>query len=448
MKIVKNDFKTKHDLRELFYPKSVAVIGATPNKKKVGYAILNNLIKSRILVFPINPKYEEILKKKCYKSVLSVPKKISTAIIAVPKIVVEKVLNECVEKKIKNVIVISSGYKEIGDVESENRIKHICEKNGINLIGPNCLGIINTDNNMNASFFDGMPKKGRISFVSQSGALGVGVLDYFIEKNFGLNKFVSVGNMAGINFCDIIEYFMNDEETRVICLYVESLEEGKRFMNLVKKTKKPIIVLKGGKSEEGSKAVSSHTGSMAGSNKVYEFAFKQAGVFQAETLTEMFDKALVLENQGRGGKETCIITNAGGPGILTTDYCEQNGLILHGLPEKIKKELNKVLPALWSHNNPIDIVGDALAERYEKCFKIMRNCKEYKNYIIILTPQKMSEPFRTAEKIVEFKKNTNARVIACFIGGKKIVKAEEYLIRNGVPCFREPLRCVKSLKND
>jgi len=441
--------KIKHDLNTLFNSKSIAIIGASSNPKKVGYALLKNLINSKANIFPINPKYDKILNKKCYKNVLSVSENIDTAIIAVPKIIVEKVLKECGEKKVKNVIIISSGYKEVGDIISENKLKSICEKYKMNLIGPNCLGVINTSNKMNASFFNGLPKKGKISFVSQSGALGVGILDYFIKKGFGLSKFISIGNMAGINFCDVIEYLIKDKETSVICLYIESLKEGKRFMKLAKKSDKPIIVLKGGKSSEGSKAVSSHTGSMAGSKEIYEFAFKQAQVISAKTLTELFDKALLIEKQGynKKGRKTCIITNAGGPGILTTDYCEENKLVLPKLPEKIIRELNNFLPKAWSHHNPIDIVGDALAERYEKCFKTMAKCKLFENYIIILTPQTMTEPFKTAEKIIEFKKNLekNTRVVACFIGGEKVEKAKEYLINNGIPCFDEPLRCVRSL---
>lgn len=421
-------------MNDLFNPKVTAVIGASRHPEEVGYEILKNLKKNKKQAIPINPKAKTIQGLKAYSSVLQTKQKIDLAIICVPARIVPKVLEECGKKRIRNVIIISAGFIEAGNKELNNEIKKISEKHKIRIIGPNVLGIINPHQKLNASFFEGMPEKGSISLVSQSGALGVGLLDKAIKEKIGISKFISMGNMLNTSFPQIIRYLRNDPKTKTICLYIESLKNGREFMKECRKTKKPIIILKSGRSKSGVKAAKSHTGSLAGDDLVYSAAIKQCGAVRVESLTELILTA--INSRKSKGNKTIIITNAGGLGVLCADACEKQGIKITSLPKRIINELNKFLPKHWPKNNPIDVIGDAPAERYEKVFQTLKKEKFYDFIICLLTPQSMSEPEKTAKALARM--NKHKPCYACFVGGNKIIKAEETLEKAGINNFNDP----------
>ncbi|MFA5405921.1 MAG: CoA-binding protein [Candidatus Nanoarchaeia archaeon] len=429
---------------KILSPSSIAVIGASSDKSKVGYAVFNNLLKSKLKVYPINPNARSVLGVKCYDKVTNIKGVVDVAVIAVPAKVVPLVINECGLKGVKEVIIISAGFKEAGNKELEEQIKGVALKYGMRLLGPNVLGVIKPGS-FNASFLNEVPKSGGISFISQSGALGVAVLDWAITNNIGFSYFISIGNMCDINFNELITDLNKDSLTKVIALYVESISDGPGFMRAVRNSKKPVLVLKAGTSSEGTSAVSSHTGSLAGNNQVYEAAFNQCGAISVKSFNELVKSAELVNDYGLlKGKRVLIVGNAGGPSILMTDACINNGLVIPRLPVKVKKRLDKVLPSHWSHNNPIDVLGDALADRYEKVFNIIKNESFYDAVIVILTPQSMTEVEGTAKAVIELSKKRV--VIPCFLGGNKIKPAFELFKKEGLLCFNEINEVADSLK--
>ncbi len=431
-------------MKNFFNPKKIAVIGASIFKGKVGHDIFKNLIKEKKNVYPINPNAKKILGKKAFASVLDVNEKIDLAVIAVPAKIVPKVLIECGKKKIKSVIIISSGFSEVGDNELEDKIKTISKKYDIRILGPNCLGIINPHNNMNASFFNKMPKKGSIAFVSQSGALGVAVLDWAIQNKVGLSSFVSIGNALDMRFPELIDYFSKDKKTKAICLYIEGLKDGKRFMNIVSKTKKPVIVLKGGLTKTGEKAAATHTAALTSTLGVFKGALKQCGAIQVENLHQLFEIArYFVDNKAPKGKNGIVITNAGGAGVLASDAFEENNLNLVDIPQDAMTVLNKILPLHWSKRNPIDIIGDAKPERYKKTLNVLSKEKFYDFILLALTPQTMTQPEEVAKILVNFHKKTKVPVFGCFMGGDAVKKAKKILKENGILNFKEPEYGIK-----
>lgn len=423
-------------MREFLEPKRVAVIGASRHEGKVGNSIFKNLLKNKeIKLYPINPEADEVLGKKAFKSVLDVPENPDLAVIVIKAEFVPEALEECGKKGIKHVIIISAGFSEVGNFKLEEKIKEIAEKYKINLLGPNVLGTINPWHNLNTSFFDGMPVKGGIALISQSGAIGVSILDMFIEKDVGMSGFVSLGDMAKEDFSDFIDYYGKDKNTKVIMLYVEGLKAGRgqRFIETCKRVSKikPIVAIKAGKSKEGEKAAQSHTAALATEYEIYCGIFKQAGIIEAESLKEMINLSEALtETNYNFGKKACIVTNAGGAGVLATDALVRNEVEIASLSEKTKKEISNIL-AIWSKNNPVDIIGDADAERYEKVLRILEKNNEFDFFIVILTPQSMSEPLETAKVILKMKKP----VLACYIGGRRIEEAVSFLKEKKVPVF-------------
>lgn len=391
-------------LKKLFYPHSIAVIGASKNPQKVGGILMNKLNKFEGEIIPINPKHNFISNKKTYSSVLKYKKKIDLVIIATPKETVILVLKECAKKKIKNIIIITSGFSEIGNTKEESQIIEISKKYKLNILGPNCFGIVNTELNLDTTFSSSIPMKGTTAFVSQSGALW----SYISELNIGFSKFVSLGNMSDISFSDIIKYLNNDKKTKKIVCYIEKLKDGKEFIKVCKKSKKEIIVVKAGKTKMGESSAVSHTGSLATDYNVYKGAFKQAKVKHVESLTEAFNINLP-EIKIKNKSKTAIITNAGGAGVLVTDYVEQRGI-------KIEKVL--------------DILGTANAEDYKKA--LTKFSKIYKHIIVILTPQKMSEPEKTANVITKFKK---LKITTFFLGDKSIRESKKILEKNKIKCY-------------
>jgi acetate---CoA ligase (ADP-forming) len=420
------------DIGRILNPKTIAVIGASRDEKKVGHTIFKNLLKSDKKVFPVNPKAEKILGQKCYSDLLEIPHEIDQIVIAVPAKLVPLILRQAEKKNINSAIILSAGFSEVGNTELEERILTIAKETGIKILGPNSYGFINPSRKLNTTYFERMPKQGNIAFISQSGAIGSAVLD----KNIRLSGFVSIGNSTQLDFSNFIKYYAQDEETKVITTYIESLREsrGGRFMEACKKCKKPIIALKSGKSKQGQKAAASHTAALASEAGVYTGIFKQCKITEADSIKQLFDIATILTKYpNKKFKETTIITNAGGLGVLTTDYLEENKIKNPKLKETTISKLNKILPSNWSHNNPIDLVGDALAEDYQNAIQLAEN--EKSDFIIVLlTPQNMTEPMGTVRAMLKSKKP----IIACFVGGERISKAKIFMDQIGIINFDNP----------
>ncbi len=440
-------------LDAIFRPRAVAIIGASRTPGKVGHILTRNMIESgfRGKIYPINPKAEEILGLRCYPSVLDVPGEVDLAVVAIPAAHVLQVAEECGEKGVKALIVISAGFKETGHegAERERRLIEIGVKYGMRIQGPNCLGVIDTATPLNLSFAAAMPRRGRIGFVSQSGALGTAVLDWVIREGIGFSSFVSLGNKADLDEVDFIEAMGSDENIRVILLYLESIENGRRFLEVARRVvkRKPVIVLKGGTSTAGARAAGSHTGAMVGSFVAYQTAFNKAGVIMAESVEELFNHAIAFTEQPLPrGEGVAIVTNAGGPGILATDLCEKLGVKLARLSRETRKSLMENLPPAAATGNPIDILGDARADRYTFAVEKALDDENVNAVVVLLTPQAMTESMATARSIVEIQRREGGKpVLAVFMGGGTVEEASEYLKENGIPCFDFPEKAIKTL---
>ncbi|MFW9824244.1 MAG: acetate--CoA ligase family protein, partial [Candidatus Thorarchaeota archaeon] len=393
------------DISFFFNPSSIAVIGASATKGKVGNTVLNNIIKSgyKGKIFPINPRAEEVCELTCYNSIMDVPEDIDIAIFVIPGKFVNPVAEECGKKGVKGLIIISAGFKEIGGegVEREEELIKIGKKYGMRILGPNCLGFIGL--NYNGSFAAETPKEGGIAMISQSGAMLTGMMDYSMTQAFGFSCNISLGNKADLGAVDFIKFLAEDDNTSVILCYLESITDGKRFLEILPEAtrKKPIVILKSGVSEAGARAASSHTGALAGADIAYDLAFEKCGVIRAKTIEDLFDYGEVFLYQPVPKENSfAIITNAGGPGIVATDAFERAGLKFAGFSESILHALREKLPLEASIFNPIDIVGDATPDRYEFTIKTVfgLNGKVDSNEIstqgalIIVTPQAQTEP--------------------------------------------------------
>lgn len=421
----------------LFYPKSIAVVGASRRIKTVGNDIVKNLVTQGYEgeIYPVNPRAELLYGKKMYAAVADIPGKIDLVVVAVPAPFVGEVIIQAHTKGAKAAIVISAGCKEIGNVTLEQELTEICAERNISLVGPNCLGIINPERNMNASFAGFMPKQGNVAFISQSGALCTAVLDHANELGIGFSKFMSIGNKADVNELKLLQYFADDSKTKVIAMYVEQLENAPEFISLVKKittgpNAKPIIILKSGKTQEGAGAIASHTGSLSTGDAAYQALFSQAGIIRAESMNQMFDLIQIFSQYNLVPvKKVAIVTNAGGPGVLTTDQVIQSGLKLAKLDTQTKKKLQRVLPTAASVANPIDILGDADGQRYQDAIEQTIADPEVDAVIALLTPQSMTEIERTAKSIALARANTTKPILVSFMGhdsvmsGIKIMKS-------------------------
>lgn len=438
-------------LENLFNPKSVAVIGASGNPQKIGYALASNLLdgKNERRIFLVNPSEKEILGEQVFSSIAEIKEGIDLAVIAVKPEIVPVVLKACGEKKIPYCIIITAGYKETGEEgkKREDELKQIAKSFGIKIIGPNCLGIFDCQNNFNATFGDKLPKIGDISVISQSGAVGTSMLDFAQKENIGFAKFISVGNEAGLTENDFLEYLLTDEKTKAIAMYLEAVSDGVRFLELAKKITavKPLVVLKAGKTARGAMAVASHTGSLASENKVFEAVCAQAKVINVETISQMFD-LLKMFNAGiyQPLENIGIVTNGGGPSIILADLLElSQSLNLATLTDKIKTSLREVLPATAAVGNPVDVIGDALSDRYESALKILSKVKDIDALAVILTPQKMTQIKETAKIISKI--NKKKVVLPLFIGGTQIEPALKIFRQKNIAYFSDPIHLVKAL---
>ncbi len=439
-------------LDSIFRPKSVAVIGASSTQGKVGYVLANNLLKSGYEgpVYFVNVRGGEILGKQSYKTVLDIPGEVDLAVVSIPSKFVIKTVEQCGEKGVKAMIIISAGFKEIGGegVELEKKLVETAEKYGIRIQGPNCLGAINTHMSLDLSFASTLPKKGSIGFITQSGALGTAILDWIIAEEIGFGSIISLGNKADLDEIDFIEAMAENPDIKVILLYLESIERGRKFLEVASEVvkKKPIMVVKGGTSSAGAKAAGSHTGALVGSFMAYQKAFDKAGVILSESMEDLFNYAVAFTEQSLPEDEgIAIVTNAGGPGILSTDLIESLGLKMASLSEETVKSLKEQLPAAASTGNPVDILGDALPDRYALSLKESLKDPNVHSVVVLLTPQAMTDSLTTAKHIVEISKNQYKPVITVFMGGNWVDNATEYLKDNGVPCFNFPEKGIKTL---
>ena len=442
------------NLDKIFNPQTVAIIGASDVEGSVGYAIVKNFTQSGFAgkIFFVNIKKAEILGVKTYQTVNQIPEQVDLAMIATPAKTVPQVMEECGKANVKGVIIVSAGFKETGAAGKalEEKVGEVAKKYGVRIIGPNCIGVLRPRINLNATFLDKMPKAGNIAFLSQSGALGSAILDWAIHENIGFSNFVSVGSMIDVDFGDLIDYFGSDPKTKSILMYVEGITEARKFMSAARHfaRTKPIIVVKSGKFTESAKAAASHTGSLSGSDDIYDAAFKRAGVVRVSEIADLFNAAEVLGTQPLPkGNNLAIITNAGGPGVMATDSLIGLGGKLAKISQKTIDSLNAVLPPFWSHGNPIDVLGDAKADRYKAALEAALNDNNVNGILIIFTQQAVSESVEIAKAIVELVRNKpyqNKTIVTSFMGFGAVQEANNILNANNIPTYSTPEQALKT----
>ncbi len=431
-------------LKAIFDPRTVALIGATDKMSSVGRTILWNLISSPFggTIFPINPNRPNVLGIKTHPSVRDVPDQVDLAIIVTPAPTVPDLIGQCVEAGVRGAIIISAGFKETGPAGAalETQIM-AAARNRMRIIGPNCLGVMNCLTGMNATFANALARPGKVGFISQSGALCTAVLDWSFKQNVGFTAFVSVGSMLDVGWGDLIHYLGDDPHTESIVIYMETIGDARSFLSAAREIAqtKPIIVIKPGRTEGAAKAAASHTGSLTGSDEVLEAAFRRSGVLRVNSISDLFYMSELLSKQPRpAGRRLTIVTNAGGPGVLATDSLIMGGGELTELSSATLDKLNGILPPAWSHNNPVDVLGDASAERYAQALDIAAQDPNSDGLLVILTPQAMTDPTRTAEALIPFAHSTGKPVLASWMGGADVEKGETILNKGDIPTFAYP----------
>lgn len=440
-------------LVKLLRPESVAVVGASRSPGKIGYQIVKNLLDSgfpRERIYPVNPNATEILGLKCYRSLKEVPESVDLVVIAVPAPAVPAVIEEAGQTGARAIAVITSGFKEIGNVELERQLVEIARKYGMRLLGPNIVGICDTVKGVNASFCQGSPKPGSIAFITQSGALGIALIGWTKLKGIGLSDLVSLGNKADVNEVDLLEFFAEDSSTRVITAYLEGISDGRKFMEVARRAArvKPVVILKAGRGARTIGAIKSHTGSLAGSYAAYDAAFKQCGVLAAGNFIELFDWALALATQPLPeGEGVVVLTNGGGAGIMATDAAEELGIKLMDIPPDLAQKLRNHMPPFGSIFNPIDLTGMAAAESYYGALKDLLLDRRVHAIIVLYCHTAITDPSEIAGAILKAIRDTGVRkpVIASFIGGEEVQRACRELIEGGVPCYESPEKAVSAL---
>ncbi|MGB8771028.1 MAG: bifunctional acetate--CoA ligase family protein/GNAT family N-acetyltransferase [Candidatus Korobacteraceae bacterium] len=439
-----------HPLDPFFLPHSVAVIGASERAGSVGRSVLWNLLSSPFggTVFPVNAKRPNVLGIKAYPSVRDLPDKVDLVVITTPADTVPDLIAESVELGIPAGIVISAGFKEHGEhgKELERQIAQII-RGKMRLVGPNCLGVMNPIRGFNATFAHSVARPGNVAFISQSGALCTAVLDWSLRENVGFSAFVSVGSMLDVNWGDLVDYFGNDPRTHSIVIYMESIGDARSFLSAAREVSltKPVIVIKAGRTAAAAKAAASHTGSLTGSDEVLDAAFRRSGVLRVNSIADIFFMSDVLAKQPRPrGKRLCIVTNAGGPGVLATDALAAGGGELAELSPETLKAFDEILPPQWSHNNPVDILGDAEPERYAKSLEIAAKDPSIDGMLVILTPQDMTNPTQIAEKLKPYAKGFGKPVLASWMGGAEVAAGEQILNQAGIPTFQFPDSAVRA----
>jgi len=432
-------------LDAIFAPKTVAVIGASEKPGSVGRNLLWNLITNPFggTVFPINPQHSSILGIKAYSTIFDVPEKIDLAVIATPASTVPKIIADGVDAGIKGAIIISAGFKEVGEkgLALEQEILQQAHRGKIKIIGPNCLGVMNPISGLNATFASKMALPGTVGFISQSGALCTSVLDWSLQENVGFSAFISIGSMLDIGWGDLIYYLGDDPHTKSIVIYMESIGDARSFLSAAREVAltKPIIVIKAGRTTAAAKAAASHTGALTGNDAVLDAAFRRCGVLRVNSISDLFDMSEVLAKQPRPqGSRLTILTNAGGPGVLATDTLIENGGELAAISPEIMSSLNEILPPQWSHNNPIDILGDADPQRYKKALEIITKDPNSDGLLVILTPQAMTDPTQIAEQLKPYVQMSGKPILASWMGGADVAAGQQILNRQGIPTYAYP----------
>src|SRR5215831_1365210 len=437
--------KRQQPLDVFFSPKTVAVVGATENQNSVGRTLLWNLVTSPFggTVYPVNPKRPSVLGVKAYPTISDIPEAVDLAVIVTPPPSIPGIIRECGENGVRGAVVISAGFKEIGPEGAvlEKKLLEEAEAANIRVIGPNCLGVMSPLSGMNATFATTVARPGSVGFISQSGALCTAVLDWSLKEMVGFSAFISVGSMVDVGWGDLIYYLGNDPKTRSIVIYMETIGNARSFISAAREValNKPIIVIKPGRTAAAAKAAASHTGSLTGSDEVLEAAFRRSGVLRVNNIADLFYMAEVLSKQpSPKGPRLTIVTNAGGPGVLACDALISGGGELTELSPETMEAFNQVLPATWSHNNPVDIIGDASPERYAKALEIAAKDPNSDGMLVILTPQAMTDPTQIAEQLKPLAKQEGKPVIASWMGGVDVAAGEEILNRANIPTFPYP----------
>jgi acetyltransferase len=436
----------RHPLQVFFAPRSVAVIGATDREGSVGRTVLWNLVTNPFggTVFPVNAKRGSVLGIKCYPEVAAIPEPVDLAVVVTPAPGVPGVVRECTRAGVRGAIVISAGFKETGEqgLRLEQELLGIAREGRMRILGPNCLGVMSPISGLNATFAGAMARKGSVAFLSQSGALQTAILDWSLQENVGFSAFVSLGSMLDLGWGDLIDYLDNDGRTRSILIYMESVGDARAFLSAAREVtlRKPIIVLKGGRTAQAARAAASHTGTMAGSDEVLTAAFRRSGVVRVDSISDLFYMADALAKQPRPrGKRLAIVTNAGGPAVLATDTLVAGGGELAPLSADGMPRLDALLPEQWSHGNPIDILGDADPERYAKTLEIAGDEKDSDGLLVILTPQDMTEPTLTADRLKPYAhRRPDKPVLASWMGGLEVAAGRQILSDAGIPTFHYP----------
>lgn len=439
------------NLENFFNPQSIAIIGASPKEGKVGKAITKNILELGYTgkTYLVNPKYNEIFERKCYKSLSEIKNAVDLAIIIIPaKFVVAEIKKNA--ERVKNFVIISAGFSEIG-TEGQKREKELLEiakKNNLNILGPNCLGFIIPSLKLNASFASGLPKAGHISFISQSGALAVALINIAKKENVKFSNIISIGNKVQMSESELLEFVAQDKNTQVIGMYLENIKNGKQFIETAQKVSKnkPIVILKAGKNAKTKEAISSHTGALAGNDEIVSAVFRKAGILRADNLENFFGLLnLISETKKAPGQKSVIVTNAGGVGVLTADAFNKKNIQLADLDETTKNKLRVFLPKEASVENPIDLLGDARQDRYAKTLNIISKLSQIDSIVCVLTPQDQTPVEKIADEIIKFKETTDKMVLTIFLGGTKVAKAIDKFKKNGICNFNFPDKAVVAM---
>lgn len=437
------------NLKKVFNPKTVAIVGASAEPAKVGYQVLNNVIKNgyKGKIYPINKKAKEILGVPCFPSISECPTDIDFAVIAVPAPMVEGVLKECATKNVKGAVIITSGFSEIGKVKEEQALKDIADKNNIALLGPNTFGFVYTPANLNASFGPTNVASGKIAFISQSGALAISLMGWTMMEKIGLAAVVSLGNKADIGEKELIEYFNDDPNVSVILIYMEGIKDGRQF--LTTKIKKPVVILKSGSSQRGAQAAASHTGSLSGSDKIYTAVFNQLGIMRAKTFTHAFGAACALSMPIPQGEDSLIITNGGGIGVSATDECENSNIKLLEDPVWLEEKFRVTMPEFGSTKNPIDVTGGGGCESYRKAMHIALAEDKIKAVIVLYCETAVTDPVEIAKAVIEEYNavKRNKPIVVSMVGGERSRQAIQILNENQIPATTEVREAVSGLKS-
>ena len=455
------------NLDAIFSPESVAIIGASGTPGKVGHDIFANILQGGFqgTLYPVNPNSKSILSVKTYPTITAISDKIDLSILILPPKACLTAVEESVAKGVKGIVIVSAGFREVGGegLAIENEIVSVCRKAGVRLVGPNCLGVINPvpEVSLNASFSKRMPACGNISFISQSGALCTAVLDFAADRDFGFSKFISIGNKADVDELDLLLYLHQDLNTAVIILYLEELRKGREFIEAVKEITSghrptPVLVIKSGRTSAGAQAAASHTGALAGTEAIYEAIFKQAGIIRVDSISELFDFANAFAYKRESalgktsrkiprGRSVAIVTNAGGPGILATDMTISSDLELAKFKPETVTELAHCLPATANIHNPVDVIGDAPSDRYERALSAVIRDEGVDGALVILTPQSMTNALQTAEAVVRVARRSPKPILCCFMGVVDVSAGVKYLQEHGYPVYKFPEDAAKAL---